>query len=203
MKNSIAKIVSGVFHPLLIPTYGLILYLIYGQLMELVPLNYKILLLLATICFTIVIPALSILILSKIGTISSINLFKREERRIPMLIACFSFALGTYILGRFNSPPIITLFMTAATLSIALVGIISLRWKISAHLTAVGGLTAGILITSIYSYIDGSLILAISFAISGILGYSRLKLKAHDSTQVYAGFFVGFMVALLLFSISI
>lgn len=203
MKNNFAKIVSGIFHPLLIPTYGLIIYLIYGQFMELIPITYKVILLITTVCFTIIIPAASIGILSKIGTISSINLFKREERRIPMIIACLAFAIGTFILGKFNAPPILLLFLKSATLSIALVGIISLRWKISAHLTAMGGITAAILLTAIYSYTNAANLLAISFIVSGLVGYSRLKLNAHTPAQTYSGFFLGFMITLILFAISI
>lgn len=202
MNKLIAKIFSIAFQPLLCPTIGLILYVIYGQLMEIVPMSYKLLLLAITFCFTALIPSLIIFILLKMGAVSDINLYKREERIIPMILTCISFVVGAFIIKQFNAPPIISIFISAASISIAVIGFISLRWKISAHLTGIGGLTSAILITSLYSQLNGASLLAVAFVISGIVGSSRIKLKAHTPAQVYAGFAVGFLSVLVLFTLN-
>ena len=203
MNKTIAKTFSVLFQPLLCPTIGLILFLIYGQLMEIVPMSYKLILLAITFCFTALIPALIIFILLKMGVVSDFNLYKREERIVPMVLTCISFAIGAFTIKQLNAPPIISIFISAAAISIAVIGFISLRWKISAHLTGIGGLTSAILVTSLYSRLDGAIMLSLSFAISGLVGSSRIKLKAHTPEQVYAGFAVGFLSVLTLFTLNI
>lgn len=165
-------------------------------------MSYKLILVAITFTFTALIPGLIIFILLKIGVVSDFNLYNREERVIPMVLTCISFVIGAYLIKQLNAPPIISIFVSAAAISIAIIGFISLRWKISAHLTGIGGLTSAILITSMYSHLDGSILLASSFALSGIIGSSRIELKAHTPAQVYAGFAVGFLSVLVLFTLN-
>jgi membrane-associated phospholipid phosphatase len=45
-------------------------------------------------------------------------------------------------------------------------------------------------------------ILSFSFLIAGIVGFSRLKLSAHNSSQIYSGFFVGLGIQVVLFYLA-
>ena len=41
----------------------------------------------------------------------------------------------------------------------------------------------------------------ISILVSGVVGSARLYLKSHSASQVYAGFAVGFMLVVIMYSI--
>lgn len=89
--------------------------------------------------------------------------------------------------------------MLGATLLVVSVLLINLFWKISAHMVAIGGLCGMMIATSYRLQINLHPVLISLFIIAGLIAFSRLKLNAHDPSQVYFGFLLGAFVPLLLF----
>jgi membrane-associated phospholipid phosphatase len=89
-------------------------------------------------------------------------------------------------------------FALVSTISVVLVTIITIKWKISAHLTGIGGLTG--MIFSLLLKTNGNLLIwfFISILLAGILGSARLVMDAHSPKQIYSGFAVGFFSALFI-----
>ena len=86
-----SKIISFIFHPVLMPTYAFILVL---NLVPGVSVTYpmqKIQLFKLIFGFTFLLPILSIIILKKMKLVSSYYMENKEERRFPLLItiACY------------------------------------------------------------------------------------------------------------------
>ena len=78
-----------------------------------------------------------------------------------------------------------------ASLALLAVTIINHWWKISAHLTALGGLLGGICSISLYyNVLPSSLIIGI-LIVSLLLMYARLYLNAHTPLQVVCGYILG------------
>jgi len=77
---------------------------------------------------------------------------------------------------------------------------VTIRWKISAHAAAIGGLLGGFLMLSIRLQENPVWILSALILISGIVGSARLILGKHTSTQVYAGFMLGLCMMMMAFS---
>jgi membrane-associated phospholipid phosphatase len=78
-------------------------------------------------------------------------------------------------------------------MSVVVVMLVNHWWKISAHMSGIGGLL-GAVITLTYYFKDNTMWLYMAlFVIAGLVAFSRLKLKAHTIWQVLAGFFVGFL----------
>jgi membrane-associated phospholipid phosphatase len=75
-------------------------------------------------------------------------------------------------------------------------------WKISMHMTGIGGLCGSLLLCSIIWPIDIRWMLAAVFLIAGIIGSSRLILNAHTPAQVSAGFFAGLLPQLAILLIT-
>jgi len=98
------------------------------------------------------------------------------------------------ILQRIPIYPIYNFFLVASILVQIALLIISLRWKISAHAAAIGGLTGGFLALSIRMNENPLMILALLFLIAGFVGTARLILEKHTNIQVYAGFLLGFLI---------
>ena len=69
--------------------------------------------------------------------------------------------------------------------------IINIRWKISAHMIGIGGLTGALLCISILLEVYITPYLVYALLIAGLIGSSRLILKAHTPLQIYVGFAVG------------
>ena len=91
--------------------------------------------------FTAIIPFLSIGILYKFKKISSLTLDKPSDRQLPYLITLLSYiVLVIYFVTPINP---FSQYMFVAIVCLMLVMLINIVWKISAHMTAIGGLIAG------------------------------------------------------------
>lgn len=204
MKN-IPNIISHVFHPLLMATYGCLL-VFFGLTNTIyyvfTPLKLKLILTLTIFSFTFLLPALNLLILYKLNYVSSLKIEKREERTFPLIMTSLCYFGLFYMIYDFNIWPAIKLFVLGGGLCILSAAIINLWWQISAHMIGVGGLS-GVLFAISY-YMQMPLFIAIStcLLIAGCIGFARLSLKAHTPAQVYVGFVFGCLMQFSLFFIA-
>lgn len=77
--------------------------------------------------------------------------------------------------------------------------LISIKWKISLHMSAMGALAGTLLAVAFRFNINLQLFLSLVFLGGGLAGWARLRLNAHTPAQVYAGYLGG--VALAFFMI--
>lgn len=188
-----AKVTSVIFHPLLIPSIGFLLLLNSGFYFSLLPWSVKKFMMLTVFLSTCLLPAISILILS-MSPKFDLNMEKSTDRILPMLMSSVFYYLGYLILEKLPVFPIYNLFLIASILvQIALIAI-SLKWKISAHLAAIGALVGGVIGLSFRLHENPVLILSALILVSGLVASSRLILLKHTSSQVYAGFTLGLII---------
>ncbi len=194
-----AKTISYLLHPLLMPTYGFaLIFFTHNYISTFTPPEFKAKILIVTFFFTFFLPALNAFILLKIGRIRSMEMETTRERVIPYLsTAMYYFAL-LYMFYSRNFPMVIVLMIAGAGISILLTFFINFKWKISAHAIGIGGLIGGVMGISLRLMIDFRLILLLLILCAGLIGFARLKLKAHEPAQVYTGLLLGFLVELLL-----
>lgn len=191
--STTAQVTSIIFHPLLIPSLGFLLLLNSNFYFALLPWSVKKSMLLTIFLSTCILPALSILILS-MSPKFDLNMEKSTDRILPMLLSSVFYYLGYLVLERVQVYPIYNLFLIAAILvQIALI-IVSLKWKISAHSAAIGGLIGGVSALSFRLQENPVLILSLLILVAGLVATSRLILLKHTSSQVYAGFTLGFFI---------
>jgi len=81
-----------------------------------------------------------------------------------------------------------------SALSILIIVLINLKWKISAHAAGIGGLSGAIFGVCYRTAINPVWLLVLFLFISGVVSLSRLELKAHTPGQVLAGYVVGFIM---------
>lgn len=188
-----ARTISIVFHPLLIPSLGFLLLFNSDFYFSMLPWSLKRFVLLVVFMSTCVLPLLSILLLS-LNQRFDINMGKSTDRVLPLILSSlFSFS-GSLILKRVPIFPIYNFFLVASILVQIALLIISLRWKISAHTAAIGGLIGGFVALSFRLNENPFLILSGLIIIAGMVGTARLILEKHTSWQVYAGFTLGFLI---------
>ncbi len=192
MNLRFAKIVSVLFHPLLVPTYALLMMInLQTHSILVLPLKYRYIIVVFVFLTTFVLPSIIILILLKVGKIKSLEMHSQQERIIPMIIIAAAF-YGTYfILKQTSLTGLMALFMVGATMLVLISLIINYITKISLHMTAWGGMFGAFFGFALsYHYNLTSILFLIILAI-GLVGTARLKLNAHTPAQVYSGFLVG------------
>lgn len=190
-----AKIISFLFHPLLMTTYlVLVLGLLFPQMLLIKP-HALYLFTLLVFFVTFVLPALNILMFKLNGVISSLTLPARRDRVVPFLFISVIYSMVTglfFYKGAFGTNfnklmLIVTLLVLASTL-------ITFFYKISVHSLSIWG-AAGILLP-LNKVVDGTLLwptLAI-ILIAGMVMSSRLLLNAHTPREVMVGGVVGFSI---------
>lgn len=192
-----ALIISIILHPLFMTVYSvclLFLFTDFGILFGKQFLNFFT----PVLLLSCVIPATGMYFLRRIGLISDFALTDRSERFLPMLISFFSYIALVYFFWISGLHIFFLWFialLVAPILLLIITSIINIYWKISAHMTAIGGLTGGFL--SVCYNIKGLnlyILFMILFILAGCLGSARLVLKRHTPAQVYAGFLFGFVI---------
>ncbi len=202
MSTGLAKIISAIFHPLLVPTYALLLLInIHTHSILALPADFRYIIVAFVFLTTFVLPSLIIFILLKFGKINSLEMHSQQERILPMLIIVVAFYGTYYFLKQSSVTGLMSLFMVGATMLVLITLIINYITKISLHMTAWGGLFGTFLGFAISFHYNLMLLLFLIILIIGIIATARLKLNAHTPQQVYLGFFVGTLVMLFLFYI--
>ncbi|MCB0804597.1 MAG: hypothetical protein KDC05_02305 [Bacteroidales bacterium] len=202
METRFARIISVVLQPLLVPFYSLLIIFGLNTYISLViPVQAKQMILALVFITTFLFPAIFIFLLYKRRIITTLQMENRNERIFPMIITNIFYFLTFHMIRQMQLPDIYLRLFFGSAVVVLFTMVISLFWKISAHMTGFGGLLGSLigLSQTIQYNLAGWVVIAI--VCCGLVGFARLKLKAHTQTQVYAGFMSG-MVIMLLFIIS-
>lgn len=188
--------ISWVLHPFLLPVY-MIALLLTATTFALFPANVKFYLLWVILLYAVLIPVLALGVLRSLGRISSYRVDDRRERLLPLLVGAICYLLCAITLAKIPSVVFLRKFMVAAACCEVLCLVVSLRWKISLHLTGMGAVVALLVVMNIAGV--GHMLIPLSVAIlgAGALASARLYLGCHNGMQVLAGFGGGFLVATL------
>ena len=195
----LAKLLSRLLHPIFIPT--ITLSIISIKFVNIIILSNQLnIIIISVMIFTLLFPLLSILYLLYTHRIKSLQIEERKERILPIIITIIWMLIGYYFLANIldYAPIIKTIYLgMIATLFTTL--LITKYWKISLHMAAIGGCFGVFLaIQSIYGGVINYVILILM--LSGLLGYSRAILKAHNMRQIYSGFCLGVFMMIVFVS---
>jgi membrane-associated phospholipid phosphatase len=122
--------------------------------------------------------------------IHSTEFIVREHRINPLTFGVLSYALGFFFLTLFNAPPIVRGLMFCYVTNTIVVLLITRRWKISIHTTAI----ANPLVAIVYQF--GWMALPI-LGLVPLVGFARVKMGRHDVLQVAAGGLLGILMTAL------
>ncbi|MFD0992501.1 phosphatase PAP2 family protein [Tenacibaculum geojense] len=184
------KFISSILHPVVMPTVGVLLYYF------LVPYNFetsKLYTLLGIIFITTyILPILLLIVLKSLGQINSFEVFSIKERKIPLFFMVSLFLLlGNffYKIGYFRDLSYLFLGIVMALIIVFIIFL--LNFKTSLHLLSIGSAVGFFLMFQIQYQINIWPVIYILIVLSGVLGASRLSLKAHTLNEVCAGFILG------------
>ncbi len=188
----IAKFLSVVLHPIFVPTYSCLLY---QALFKVYPTNFGLILGIYFL-ITAVVPIAFIAVLYRLKLVSSFRIENANERRLPYLLALVAYVALTALLDALNQPVLLIVYTGSVCLAVLMcMNVVS---KVSAHMTAIGGVTATIMFETFCLGMNPYGLFMTLFALSGLLAFARLRLKAHTAGQVSVGFLIGFLVIFLI-----
>ena len=188
----LAHFFSTILHPLLMPSIGVILLSLFS------PLKYygysvNSSIFMFVFIFTMIIPALSIWMLYSFRVIDDYTLHNRKERTIPYLITALCYLICAVYMYFLSTPKWIMCFFIGGMISLIIDLIITKYWKISAHMTGIGGLLSLIFVLYFFGFGAPEWLFLLAILLTGILGSSRIYLNCHTLGQVLAGTFNGFV----------
>jgi len=194
MNPRLARWLSVFLHPVWMPTYALfILFRLNNYLRVTVSPQMQWMIFAVVVLNTILIPLGITYLLFNKGWVRTFDMEDREERIIPYITNALCLLLAYYMMKKLQAPNMVCLMMLGAVAAVVVAVIVNLRWKISIHLIGIGGLTGLFFGLSTVLLIDLHLPILVSILTAGLLGTARLSLNAHRPSQIYAGFFVGFV----------
>ncbi len=204
MEVKLAKIVSVLLQPLLIPTYTLLLiFSLNNYIALIIPPEYRKIILAIVVVTTFIFPAIFILFMYKRGMVKTLHMDQRQERIIPLLITAIFYFLAFNLMRRIHLDEIYLKLFLGSFISVVIALVISLFWKISMHMIGMGGFVGALVGISQSIPVDLAFWVIIIVFLSGLTGFARLRLNAHTPLQVYAGFLGGMLVMILTFGYSI
>lgn len=198
--NKLAQFISVVLHPILLPTWMFLIFIVTG-ICQVSHIKAEICL---SIIFgtTFILPAITLLILKRFKVIESITMEKRSDRFIPLFVmVVFIYATSRFFNG-ISALALYNFYLICNLMLCVVVFWINLFWKISMHGIGWGAFAATLFIMSTMSSILYLPFFILSIIISGIVTSARLYLKSHNESQVYVGFIVGFVVVLALYLLT-
>jgi hypothetical protein len=192
IRETLAKIISVIFHPLFIPLYGMIIIFTAPTLFWYIPLKVKKILFLVIATNNILIPLSLMPFFRYRNIISSWLIETRKERIIPLLSVSFFYSITSVIMFRLQIPVFLKAYIFSTSFIAITVTIINFWWKISLHSVGAGILTGIVIVLSLKMMVPLTWFLIPVIIISGLILSSRLKLNSHNVSQVYLGFATGF-----------
>lgn len=196
----LARIVSWIFHPLLLATYLFALFTVLLPAgMDPIKEDGQWKFVFLIFCITFVLPALNIFLFRTLGFISSLSLENRLERLVPFSFVTVMYVLVTWLLytrTRIGMNDNLLKFLILIDALVLIATATTFFYKISVHSMAAWGFI-GILLPLNKVSEEGRLFVPtiIAIAVAGLVMSSRLQLNAHTPREVMAGALTGLLVS--------
>ena len=196
MIRKLALLLSVVFQPLLMPSlvFGLVFFAVPQA--SSIPDSFKVRLFYLIVASTLLIPMVLMLGLRWSGMVKSLHFEEKSDRRTPFILVTLFYLLTTYFLKeKTELDPILWQGMGIIAFAVALLTGITFFWKMSAHMTGIGGVLGVLAFLAIYfPSLNLAYLLVATLLLGGLVASARLYLDAHRPAEVYVGLLVGFVI---------
>lgn len=198
MNQTTAKVISYVFSPLAMPFFSVFLaftvdpYLASYFLPESKGAIYSVMAL-----NTFLVPTLLIIYLKKLKVISSLDVENRRERFVPFMVTLVLYTVTYILLRRSPLPEILYSMVLASILAMIVAFFITLFWKISIHMTGIGGVIGAMCaLFELHMFFPVAVLTGLVL-LAGAIGTARMVLNVHTLGQVCCGTVLGFITQFL------
>jgi len=191
------NVISYLFHPIFIPVMATVGYFIVTPRMY--EFNFTVDVSITISIFTIFIPILTFILLRRLRLIDTIFVKEVDQRKIPLyLYVLLLFVIITKVISKSIFAELFDFFLATLISATACLLFVLFRVKASMHMMGISGLVMFFIVLSISYQLNITFALSILILILGVVGSSRLYLKAHTFTELVLGFFIGAIPQLLM-----
>ena len=181
-----------------IPTYGMLIYFLALRSVINYPTPLIIIGLAGTLIFTCLLPLSVVLVMIRRGNLTDIYIRVAKQRTMPYIYSTVCYGFWAYFCSQvMHLPRFIVLTAVGATVVLLIVLLINRTWKISAHLTALGGLFGGMMSFSLSTGISATWSLIGCSVAALLLMFARVYDESHTPLQVVCGYLLGTMATFL------
>lgn len=190
-----AKIISWLFHPLLMPTYSVLFYYFsFTHIRMTVQIGRVGFICGMILMLTFLTPGVSTFFLVRRGSLGKMELPERQERLFPIVYTTIIYFVALMVIRGKGLPVFIEVFLLGSVVALLFAALMNFITKISLHGLGIGGLAGGMLAAFLFIP-NGNLWLVIAvFLLCGIVGTARLILQAHRPAEIYTGLVSGFCI---------
>lgn len=189
-----AKVISLVFTPFYLPLVALIMLFLFSYL-SMLPLFYKVFVLLLVYLMTILLPTFIIHVYRRYQNWSLLQMSLRKRRVVPYVVSILCYLLCLYVMHVIHIPHFMgSIVMAALSIQIAC-AITNIWWKISTHTAGIGGMYGAISAFSIIFVFNPIWWLSLLILLGGLVATARMILRQHTLNQVVGGFLIGSVAA--------
>ena len=191
-----APLISYLFHPLIMPSLGLLIILNSGTYLALLDPAAKRAIMFVMALGTLVFPLMMVPVIQyRSLVLRDGQAASKNEQLIPQIIILVLYIITFVYFKNLPLQGVIHSYVLSVAGTLLILVILNLRLKVSIHMAALGGIS-GLIIALIYLYqtpLEGFLIL--SFLAAGITGSSRLVI-GDGWGELLSGYLLGFVVVL-------
>lgn len=191
--TAVSHFLSWVLVPMLMPVYGTLMAFNLS-ILNFAPTYQKWIFTLIVAAINIMVPALAILLLKRLGVVNDVGLNQRRERTVPYIVVILCMAATAIFFWIKGAPIWLVMFFAGGTAAGIIELSVNFRWKISAHSAGIAGIVA-LLIRILQTGVAMPSTLAwlmVTIALTGLLGSARIWLGRHTIWQVAGGMTGGF-----------
>ena len=185
-----ARIISAIFHPLLMLPYCVMFALYATELMFAYPIE-KLLVVAISLTFMTIIPGVALWVLKRLRYITSYDIENRKERDIPYIVMIVCSAAGTILQSLMWAPSWFVGLHCGIIGALGAAYIFNGWWKVSLHGIGVGGMMGVVIAAAPYGITAMNLPFSIATLIAGLVCSSRITLGRHTLGQTLFGTALG------------
>lgn len=198
--NLFLKAASYIFHPLLMPILGTILY--YSVTPKYVDPQLVRVELFAIAIITILIPIVIFFLLKNLRVVETIYLKEVKERKFPLMIQCILLLLIIkMVFDPYEDSELYYFFVGILFSAFSALVMVFFKMKVSLHQMGVAGIL--MFLVGLSAHFKINLLITISFFlfVNGWVASSRLNNDSHTYPELGVGIFLGALPQLILFNI--
>ncbi len=197
-----AKVLSAVFSPLLIPTYSMTTAMWITPLVN-VDERVRFITTVVVLGLTALVPVVALLTMMRSGYVKDLDVSVREERFRPMLMILGCYLLSVAYIWWVNAPWWLLMYFVSGCVTTLVVGLITLRWKISGHGAGLGNMIGMLTSLCVLSLTNIPILpwIMVAVVIAGMVGSARVILHKHTPVQYIAGVLISGLITYLIMNI--
>ncbi|MCX6257681.1 MAG: hypothetical protein NTW49_07290 [Bacteroidia bacterium] len=191
MLKQLSRIITFLFHPMIIPSLGVYMMLTFSGYLGYLPFKAVGIIMSISIISTFVMP-LSFVLFFYFRSITRKTSPENENMKfVPIFICLIFYFFCYYIFTKTGVPDLPVRFMLGVVTSAFVSLFILTKFNISLHLTGLGGLSGALFVLSVRMAVNLEPVIIAIILAAGLTGSSLLYREIHKPSEIYWGFING------------